>query len=100
MQPTRSTALRVRLMRHVLHESSCSGVYRFGEDGREGEITVMLRGNRLYESWGTDKPVELVPGKFDSFFSPGFPILRLFRKGLENCSSPCLNQRLQVSAVV
>jgi hypothetical protein len=54
------------------------GKYRFGEDGSGGEISVTRRGNRLYESWGTDKPVEILPGKFDLFFTPGFPILERF----------------------
>ena len=54
------------------------GKYRFGDDGRGGEISVTRQGNRLYESWGTDKPVEILPGKFDMFFTPGFPILERF----------------------
>jgi hypothetical protein len=54
------------------------GKYRFGEDGRGGEIAVTRQGNRLYESWGTDNPVEILPGKFDMFFTPGFPILERF----------------------
>jgi hypothetical protein len=54
------------------------GTYRFGEDGRGDEISVMRRGNRLYESWGTDEAVEILPGKFDTFFTPGFPILERF----------------------
>ena len=54
------------------------GKYRFGEDGRGGEITVTRRDNRLYESWGPDEPVEILPGKFDMFFTPGFPILERF----------------------
>jgi Domain of unknown function (DUF4440) len=37
------------------------GKYRFGEDGRGGDISVTRQGNRLYESWGTDKPVEILP---------------------------------------
>jgi hypothetical protein len=54
------------------------GKYRFGEDGRGGEILVTRQGNRLYESWGTDEAVEILPGKFDTFFTPGFPILERF----------------------
>jgi ketosteroid isomerase-like protein len=54
------------------------GKYRFGEDGRGGEISVTRQGNRLYESWGTDRPIEILPGKFDIFFTPGFPILERF----------------------
>lgn len=51
-----------------------AGKYRFGEDGSGGEISVTRRGNRLYESWGTDDPIEILPGKFDLFFTPGIPI--------------------------
>jgi hypothetical protein len=54
------------------------GKYRFGEDGRGGEILVTRQGNRFYESWGTDEAVEILPGKFDTFFTPGFPILERF----------------------
>jgi hypothetical protein len=54
------------------------GKYCFGEDGRGGEITVTRREKRLYESQGTDQPVEILPGKFDMFFTPGFPILERF----------------------
>ena len=54
------------------------GNYRFGEDGRGGEIAVTRKGNRLYERWGTDEAVEILPGKFDTFFTPGVPILERF----------------------
>lgn len=54
------------------------GKYRFGEDGRGGEISVTRNGARLYESWGTDQPIEILPGKFDIFFTPGIPILERF----------------------
>jgi hypothetical protein len=60
------------------HFDDYVGKYRFGEDGRGGEISVTRQGNRLYESWGADKPVEILPGKFDTFFTPGFPILERF----------------------
>jgi hypothetical protein len=55
-----------------------AGKYRFGEDGRGGEIVVTRQGNRLYESWGTDKAVEILPRKYDVFYTPGFPILERF----------------------
>lgn len=54
------------------------GKYRFGEDGRGGAIAVTREGSRLYETWGTDKPIEILPGKFDTFYTPGFPILERF----------------------
>ncbi len=62
----------------VDHFDDYVGQYRFGEDGRGGEIAVTRQGNRLYESWGSDKPVGILPGKFDMFFTPGFPILERF----------------------
>jgi hypothetical protein len=62
----------------VGHFDDYVGQYRFGEDGRGGEIAVTRQGNRLYESWGTDKPIEILPGKFDVFFTPGVPILERF----------------------
>lgn len=54
------------------------GKYRFGEDGRGGEIAVTRKGNRLFERWGTDEAIEILPGKFDTFFTPGVPILERF----------------------
>ena len=54
------------------------GKYRFGEDGRGGEILVTRQGNRLYERCGSDEPIEILPGKFDMFFTPGIPILERF----------------------
>jgi len=62
----------------VDHFDDYVGKYRFGEDGRGGEIAVTRQVNRLYESWGTDKPVEILPGKYDVFHTPGFPILERF----------------------
>lgn len=60
------------------HFDDYVGKYRFGEDGRGGEIAVTRQGNRLYESWGTDTPIEILPGKYDVFHTPGFPILERF----------------------
>lgn len=54
------------------------GVYRFGANGDGGQITVTRKGDKLYESWGNDRPVEILPGKFDTFFTPGFPVLERF----------------------
>jgi ketosteroid isomerase-like protein len=47
------------------------GHYRFGENGDKGEITVVRKGDRLFEfseSWGNEA-VELFPGKYDTFFT-------------------------------
>jgi hypothetical protein len=54
------------------------GTYRFGVDGSGGQITVTRKGDKLYESWGNDRPVEILPGKFDTFFTLGFPVLERF----------------------
>lgn len=54
------------------------GVYRFGADGSGSQITVTRKGDKLYESWGNDQPVEIFPGKYDLFFTPGFPVLERF----------------------
>ncbi len=54
------------------------GAYRFGANGNGGQITVTRKGDRLYESWGNDRPVEILPGKYDVFFTPGFPVLERF----------------------
>lgn len=60
------------------HFDDYVGRYRFGEDGHGGEILVRRQGDRLYESWGTDQAIEILPGKFDTFFTPGIPILERF----------------------
>jgi hypothetical protein len=61
-----------------LRAEDTTGKYRFGEDCRGGEISVTRQGNQLYETWGADKPVEILPRKFDTFFTPGFPMLERF----------------------
>lgn len=62
----------------VAHFDEYVGEYRFGANGKGGEIMVVRKGDKLYESWGSDRPVELVPRKFDTFFTPGFPVLERF----------------------
>jgi ketosteroid isomerase-like protein len=54
------------------------GRYRFGANGAGGEITVTRKGNKLFEAWGKDEPIELLPGKHDSFFTRGFPWVERF----------------------
>jgi ketosteroid isomerase-like protein len=62
----------------IEHFDQYVGAYRFGADGSGGQITVTRKGDKLYESWGNDRPVEIFPGKFDTFFTPGFPVLERF----------------------
>jgi ketosteroid isomerase-like protein len=62
----------------IKHFDEYVGEYRFGANGDGGQITVTRKGDKLYESWGNDRPVEILPGKFDTFFTPGFPILERF----------------------
>jgi hypothetical protein len=62
----------------IEHFDDYVGKYRFGEDGLGGEISVTRQGNRLYETWGTDEAIEILPGKFDTFFTPGIPIFERF----------------------
>jgi ketosteroid isomerase-like protein len=54
------------------------GRYRFGANGDGGEITVTRKGDKLFEVWGNDQPIELLPGKHDSFFARGFPWVERF----------------------
>jgi ketosteroid isomerase-like protein len=57
------------------------GRYRFGPKGEGAEIVVRRRGNALFEAWGSDEPVALLPGKFDTFFTRGFPLEERFVRG-------------------
>jgi hypothetical protein len=54
------------------------GRYRFGANGDGGEITVTRKGDKLFEAWGKDQPIELLPGKHDSFFVRGFAWVERF----------------------
>jgi ketosteroid isomerase-like protein len=54
------------------------GRYRFGANGDGGEITVTRNGEKLFEAWGKDPPIELLPGKHDTFFTRGFPWVERF----------------------
>jgi Domain of unknown function (DUF4440) len=54
------------------------GEYRFGADGTGGRIAVTRQGDRLYEAWGADPPVEIFPARFDAFFTRDFPLLERF----------------------
>jgi len=55
-----------------------AGRYRFGSEGTGGEILVTRKDDKLFEAWGKDEPIELLPGKHDSFFARGFPWVERF----------------------
>jgi hypothetical protein len=54
------------------------GRYRFGANGDGAEITVTRNGGRLFEAWGKLPPIEILPGKHDTFFARGFPWVERF----------------------
>jgi hypothetical protein len=60
------------------HYEDYVGRYRFGSKGDGAEIVVTRRGKALYEAWATDPPIELLPGKFDAFFTRNFSIEERF----------------------
>jgi hypothetical protein len=47
------------------------GHYRFGENGDKGEISVVRTGDKLFETWRGEGPVEILSGKYDTFFTQG-----------------------------
>jgi uncharacterized protein DUF4440 len=51
------------------HLDDYVGHYRFGENGDKGEISVARTGDKLFETWPGEEPVEILPGKYDTFFT-------------------------------
>jgi ketosteroid isomerase-like protein len=51
------------------HLDDYVGHYRFGENGDKGELSVIRVGDKLSESWAGGEATELLPGKYDTFFS-------------------------------
>ena len=49
-----------------VHFDDYVGRYRLGETG---ELSIARVGDKLYETWSGKKPVEIFPGKYDTFFS-------------------------------
>jgi len=48
------------------------GRYQFVDQGAKGEISVVRKGDKLFETWlGDEKPTEILPGKYDTFFTRG-----------------------------
>ncbi len=43
--------------------------YRLDVGGERGEIVVIRTGDKLFETWPDEVPVEILPGKYDTFFS-------------------------------
>jgi ketosteroid isomerase-like protein len=60
------------------HYGDYVGKYRFGVKADGAEITVTLEDGRLFERWGGDAPIELLPGKHDTFFVRGIPWVETF----------------------
>ena len=48
------------------HFNDYVGRYRLGE---KGEVSITRVGDKIYETWAGEKAVELLPGKYDTFFS-------------------------------
>ena len=63
------------------HYDDYVGRYRFGPRGDGAEIRVTRKGTALYEAWGAEAPLELLPGKFDAFFARGFALEERFVRG-------------------
>jgi Domain of unknown function (DUF4440) len=45
------------------------GHYRLSENAEAEEISVVRTGDKLFETWPGDKATEILPGKYDTFFS-------------------------------
>jgi Domain of unknown function (DUF4440) len=51
------------------HFDDYVGHYRFGENGDKGEVSITRLGDKLYDTWADEGATELLPGKYDMFFS-------------------------------
>jgi hypothetical protein len=51
------------------HLDDYVGHYRLGENGDKGEVSVVRKGNKLFETWAGEEAVEILPGKYDTFFN-------------------------------
>lgn len=54
------------------------GHYRFGEKGDKGEISIVRKGDKLSETWADEGATEILPGKYDTFFSREDGIMERF----------------------
>jgi hypothetical protein len=48
------------------HLDDYAGHYRFGQ---KGEISVVRTGDKLFETWPGEEPVQILPGKYDTFLT-------------------------------
>jgi Domain of unknown function (DUF3471) len=53
------------------HLDDYVGRYRFGVNGDEGQLSIVRKGDRLFETWPGEEASEILPGKYDTFFSRG-----------------------------
>ena len=51
------------------HFDDYVGHYRFGGNGDKGEVSITRVGDKLYDTWADEEATELLPGKYDMFFS-------------------------------
>jgi hypothetical protein len=51
------------------HLDDYVGHYRLGENGDKGEVSITRVGDKLYDTWAGEEATELLPGKYDTFFS-------------------------------
>ena len=54
------------------------GRYRFVDSTGKGDIIVTRVGSTLHEAWPREDPTELLPGKYDSFYSRGDGLVETF----------------------
>ncbi len=53
----------------IAHLDDYVGHYLLDEGSVKGEISVVRRGDKLLETWPGEEPIEILPGKYDTFFS-------------------------------
>jgi ketosteroid isomerase-like protein len=53
----------------IAHLDDYVGHYLLDEGSVKGEITVARRGDKLLETWPGEEPIEILPGKYDTFFT-------------------------------
>jgi len=52
----------------VSHLDDYVGHYRFYQNGDKGDFRIFRKGDKLFESTGSNEADELLPGRFDTFF--------------------------------
>jgi hypothetical protein len=51
------------------HLDDYVGHYRFGETCDNGEVSITRIGDKLYDAWADEEATQLLPGRYDMFFS-------------------------------